>query len=117
MYWQIVALIFFFQAEDGIRDYKVTGVQTCALPISADLPELIATLTPRLFFVTSSRDGCERTLLARAFERKEDRTTAPSPPGGARLPWGWRMRSFILFHDRTSAWCAAPPGFRNVVRD
>src|SRR5256885_1204931 len=24
---------FFFQTEDGIRDYKVTGVQTCALPI------------------------------------------------------------------------------------
>src|SRR5256885_896476 len=30
---------FFVQAEDGIRDYKVTGVQTCALPISA-LPGL-----------------------------------------------------------------------------
>src|SRR5262249_59099236 len=27
-------LIFFFQAEDGIRDWSVTGVQTCALPIS-----------------------------------------------------------------------------------
>src|SRR2546426_4127927 len=27
--------VFFFQAEDGIRDYKVTGVQTCALPISS----------------------------------------------------------------------------------
>src|SRR5437762_3659765 len=27
--------IFFFQAEDGIRDTSVTGVQTCALPISA----------------------------------------------------------------------------------
>src|SRR5256885_11305025 len=26
-------VLFFFQAEDGIRDYKVTGVQTCALPI------------------------------------------------------------------------------------
>src|ERR1039457_7582607 len=26
----------FFQAEDGIRDYKVTGVQTCALPIYLD---------------------------------------------------------------------------------
>src|SRR5688500_20309500 len=26
-------MYFFFQAEDGIRDYKVTGVQTCALPI------------------------------------------------------------------------------------
>src|SRR5256885_3477808 len=28
-----VVFVFFFQAEDGIRDYKVTGVQTCALPI------------------------------------------------------------------------------------
>src|SRR5437016_6746775 len=28
------SLIFFFQAEDGIRDWSVTGVQTCALPIS-----------------------------------------------------------------------------------
>src|SRR5256885_5443909 len=30
----LVFFFFFFQAEDGIRDYKVTGVQTCALPIS-----------------------------------------------------------------------------------
>src|SRR5215467_13252913 len=30
----MVYFFFFFQAEDGIRDYKVTGVQTCALPIS-----------------------------------------------------------------------------------
>src|SRR5690348_17810386 len=29
-------LIFFFQAEDGIRDGRVTGVQTCALPISEE---------------------------------------------------------------------------------
>ena len=29
----VVVFFFFFQAEDGIRDYKVTGVQTCALPI------------------------------------------------------------------------------------
>src|SRR5690606_40557470 len=28
------SLAFFFQAEDGIRDFHVTGVQTCALPIS-----------------------------------------------------------------------------------
>src|SRR5438034_569971 len=28
---------FFFQAEDGIRDHCVTGVQTCALPICAEL--------------------------------------------------------------------------------
>src|SRR6266700_8018136 len=33
---------FFFQAEDGIRDFHVTGVQTCALPISQEsTPELV----------------------------------------------------------------------------
>src|SRR3989442_4145946 len=33
--WQSISLLvfFFFQAEDGIRDADVTGVQTCALPI------------------------------------------------------------------------------------
>src|SRR5580765_7737648 len=29
-----MSFVFFFQAEDGIRDGRVTGVQTCALPIS-----------------------------------------------------------------------------------
>src|SRR6266511_5982551 len=31
----VIVCFFFFQAEDGIRDFHVTGVQTCALPISA----------------------------------------------------------------------------------
>src|SRR5690606_15731484 len=30
---KLLNIIFFFQAEDGIRDFHVTGVQTCALPI------------------------------------------------------------------------------------
>src|SRR5437868_12032436 len=30
----VFSFLFFFQAEDGIRDRNVTGVQTCALPIS-----------------------------------------------------------------------------------
>src|SRR5256886_11749125 len=33
VYFAVIGLIFFFQAEDGIRDLTVTGVQTCALPI------------------------------------------------------------------------------------
>src|SRR2546430_7051289 len=32
--WPSRCVVFFFQAEDGIRDLTVTGVQTCALPIS-----------------------------------------------------------------------------------
>src|SRR5262249_57804368 len=34
-----VALCLFFQAEDGIRDWSVTGVQTCALPIFGSTSE------------------------------------------------------------------------------
>src|SRR5829696_4539685 len=33
----MLGVFFFFQAEDGIRDWSVTGVQTCALPISGVL--------------------------------------------------------------------------------
>src|SRR5438034_5075009 len=40
----VVFFFFFFQAEDGIRDHCVTGVQTCALPISLGLvtPQFLA---------------------------------------------------------------------------
>ena len=37
----VYVCFFFFQAEDGIRDYKVTGVQTCALPISSTFTPFI----------------------------------------------------------------------------
>src|SRR6266516_2026622 len=42
-------VIFFVQAEDGIRDRTVTGVQTCALPISlrfTDVPAVFDILAP-----------------------------------------------------------------------
>src|SRR5476651_2776707 len=40
---QVDALLFFFQAEDGILDIGVTGVQTCALPIFIPLqPHFLA---------------------------------------------------------------------------
>src|SRR5690606_41099740 len=44
-------VFFFFQAEDGIRDFHVTGVQTCALPIfespesATDFNQIIARVT------------------------------------------------------------------------
>src|ERR1039457_3437526 len=63
--------IFFFQAEDGIRDYKVTGVQTCALPIW-----LIGKATKRLdtpskvdgtaiFGIDVRRPGMQYAVIAR----------------------------------------------------
>src|SRR5256885_3549099 len=49
-------VFFFFQAEDGIRDYKVTGVQTCALPISAQ--RAAADHSRRRARVVDRRAGC-----------------------------------------------------------
>src|SRR2546430_7100366 len=37
---ELRVILFFFQAEDGIRDLTVTGVQTCALPISLPFSDL-----------------------------------------------------------------------------
>src|SRR2546430_2873892 len=43
---------FFFQAEDGIRDLTVTGVQTCALPICSNSVAFIETATNTVKHIT-----------------------------------------------------------------
>src|SRR5688572_31082309 len=50
---------FFFQAEDGIRDLTVTGVQTCALPISTPAPTS-ATAATRLLNARGHRSRSHR---------------------------------------------------------
>src|SRR5205809_3121505 len=50
---------FFFQAEDGIRDVAVTGVQTCALPISEPRPSFRASRSYRL---DAAQDAAQRGL-------------------------------------------------------
>src|SRR5690554_4691682 len=54
----LVGFFFFFQAEDGIRDADVTGVQTCALPIFGPT----GAGTPELFGVTDRVDLVSGTL-------------------------------------------------------
>src|SRR2546430_7290092 len=46
--------VFFFQAEDGIRDLTVTGVQTCALPISAEVMGVNTTVSKALAYMLSA---------------------------------------------------------------
>src|SRR5256885_3808897 len=60
-------VVFFFQAEDGIRDYKVTGVQTCALPIfqfesffDGGSPCTTTSSEPSAFFFTIESFTAER---------------------------------------------------------
>src|SRR5256885_6626038 len=66
---------FFFQAEDGIRDYKVTGVQTCALPILyADL--LVRRLSEYGIRVTRAESNARYVYDQAAFQeyvRREPR--------------------------------------------
>src|SRR3712207_9014305 len=69
LYYEDVRCIFFFQAEDGIRDIGVTGVQTCALPIcavhgSTVLHPCDANQTARLVAQMAEREGISflRTL-------------------------------------------------------
>src|SRR5256886_6152132 len=66
--WSIV--FFFFQAEDGIRDLTVTGVQTCALPISScaglrlrSRPDSRATMVAARLSSTAISEGS--SLMAR----------------------------------------------------
>src|SRR5260370_35362068 len=64
-----MSVVFFFQAEDGIRDSSVTGVQTCALPIWAASQPLRGQLLEKSFFrvagtVAGTAVGVGLVLLA-----------------------------------------------------
>src|SRR5689334_23967810 len=66
---------FFFQAEDGIRDGTVTGVQTCALPISRDPTGLgRPRRRPRRRSRPVRRADCRGTPARPARSRRETRS-------------------------------------------
>src|SRR6266704_2361401 len=108
-------VFFFFQAEDGIRDRNVTGVQTCALPISRKRVRAAASSTSlRERGSRQLRLIAERTLRRRPGGSEQACLEAP---GGTRLTRvlsaealaplcqrkSWRSRG-LLFGTR--AWCS-----------
>src|SRR3712207_7989884 len=66
-------LVFFFQAEDGIRDIGVTGVQTCALPIWALASSPTISKTPSLSPMRRFRIFRAAASQATAANRSEER--------------------------------------------
>src|SRR6266536_6172376 len=86
-----VSIFFFFQAEDGIRDPLVTGVQTCALPISRSIGSKLSNCCaqPR-----KRRRCCWRLKARKKFRWKRSSRhslswTLPKsfePPGSQRAP-------------------------------
>src|SRR5437762_9194400 len=77
----VFVIIFFFQAEDGIRDTSVTGVQTCALPIWSRATG------------TAARTAAEISARRR-IHRAPGRTSARIAPHLPQAPpgRGWRSR-------------------------
>src|SRR5690606_39692373 len=75
-----LCFVFFFQAEDGIRDFHVTGVQTCALPICPPIPPCPAPPPIRRRGAPAAAPcpgprprGPARSLRAPAHRRSEER--------------------------------------------
>src|SRR5207253_3666284 len=101
--WHSLVYFFFFQAEDGIRAGHVTGVQTCALPISVVLAELLQhrlkavdMILVRIFIVVAEQaengtldavgeiDRRDRTLGVEQLGRSEERRVGKSVGLGGR---------------------------------
>src|SRR5690606_40824008 len=74
-----------FQAEDGIRDFHVTGVQTCALPILITTPQ-----TPRKLWCPSCGSRHRKTQTA---SRTCSLTRVARVVTGWKNPWGFRVCS------------------------
>src|SRR5690606_39740574 len=77
--------VFFFQAEDGIRDFHVTGVQTCALPISRSPSRPTVSSLPNSASCRSTpigtRDSRVESLrlgATRFFQRQENSVIDPT---------------------------------------
>src|SRR5690606_40028738 len=90
-----ISVFFFFQAEDGIRDFHVTGVQTCALPIfdpacerqfgvpAADLCALIGSPYASLM-EPEARYKLHDDIQLQLAQRSEERRV-----GKECRSWGW----------------------------
>src|ERR1022692_2391165 len=103
---------FFFQAEDGIRDYKVTGVQTCALPIwhVLDCPcpwsNICCTLTPRSASIHNVTLGIFFLTVGSLATISSFSVVTPSIFSGPR---------YVMFHFSSSSLPLAPKPSMNQL--
>src|SRR6266850_8035695 len=118
----VIAIFFFFKAEDGIRVYKVTGVQTCALPISSLDPTLLL-LGARVRLGRLRHDGGLEVIGQRDHEmngsgsRRTPREPLP-PVGGqpAEAPERFLERVHAAATSLTNSLMVRnrPPAARNI---
>src|SRR5256885_3742136 len=110
-----VLVFFFFQAEDGIRDYKVTGVQTCALPIfgsrlrSAEdlaVEEECGDGQPHLFELARGRDVL-RPSREPDGESENGNSWKHAGPQKSQLTPPWKARLLTTLADGVRSWLSA----------
>src|SRR5216683_761419 len=85
---KLMFFFFFFQAEDGIRDLIVTGVQTCALPILPPLPRPVVAPVPQPEGDMLPFDATMRLLASRGIPVAPYAiVTADADPGVVEIPF------------------------------
>src|SRR2546430_2644834 len=115
-----LVVLFFFQAEDGIRDLTVTGVQTCALPISLSTLAfpLAGRRRARLARLERARIAgglaCRRrgALQGRAGRRSGHQGELRKFRARARVEdrQGWQQRHLLPRHTRVRSHLLERPG-------
>src|SRR5699024_11681758 len=101
--------IFFFQAEDGIRDRNVTGVQTCALPISLLLRQALKLCCGVILFHfpggNINKTICKAAQIVESVFRYDNRFPLRLPKGkrGAQvsnphLNWGLNSDHSVAYY-------------------
>src|SRR5690625_2490895 len=111
---------FLFQVEDGIRDGHVTGVQTCALPISGSAPSCSVSCLPRWPYLSLARS---RWGPWSAWIRPIAKAMCTVWPRSCLTAMCWRLNSpaGCLLPRRSALWCsrtanACIPAGRNASK-
>src|SRR5256884_4738080 len=92
--YRATVCVFFFQAEDGIRDVAVTGVQTCALPI------YYSKIFDKTDVMIAARDGVK--LHTEIYSPKN--VSEPRPIIFERTPYGLRSEERRVGKECRSRW-------------
>src|SRR5205809_7116434 len=104
---------FFFQAEDGIRDVAVTGVQTCALPISMPAPTISKKYAVMRVHCTCSPSP--RSVYSRWPQVGEPPLHLPATPKFALAPLGRMMNPPPVRKSHVDWALAEPPASTSVA--
>src|SRR2546430_13548905 len=116
----LLSPVFFFQAEDGIRDLTVTGVQTCALPIwRAGLAYLLDTSQPIPVGTPPpairAGDGAETQIISLSVSVSRSVPLVRRDPLGVANALAASIFSFFVIGGKDET-CRASPGGAGTAR-